>query len=644
MNSSLPETLPILVVEDDHQLLKTIGDILRLRGYAPISSSTGMDALQIVSQCAPVAVAVVDLRLPDMDGIDLIARLHEVSEITQVVILTGNASVDSAVRAMRERSYDYLVKPVHPEQLLDSIGRAGERWQRQRAEIAMKDSEDRLRRVFDHSHDALIITDDHDRIVDANRAASEFIGLDHAALLTWTLDDLLVPAARGSTIDRFSKLRSGEWTLTNANGRNLIVDVRGASFAPGLYVHTLRDLTEQRRLEDELHHSQKMDAIGRLAGGVAHDFNNMLTAIGCYTEMLRDDFAPGDRRRDDVDEIIATTRRAAALTAQLLAFSRKQVLQPRVLKANTVVAEIERMLRRVIGAHITLVVHSDPDLWSARADPDQLGQVLLNLAINARDAMPKGGTLTIETANVTLRRPLTHRHGVVPAGNYVVFRVADTGTGMDESTQAQVFDPFFTTKEAGRGTGLGLSTAYGIVKQSGGHIELQSALNRGTTFSVYLPQVMGLPVEPKTGGQAVAEIGEAATILVVEDDASVRKLVAGILRRAGHTVLAASGGEEALELVASHWEPIQLAILDVVMPGLNGRQLAEKLATLPKRPIVLYMSGYNDDEVIHRGVRDLESRFLQKPFNAMELRQKVAEVMRPTRVVPDSGESSPPSK
>ncbi|MGI8843825.1 MAG: response regulator, partial [Gemmatimonadaceae bacterium] len=213
MNSSLTEALPILVVEDDHQLLRTIADILRLSGYDPISSSTGTDALQVASQSAPVAVALVDLRLPDMDGIDLITRLHEVSEITQVVILTGNASVDSAVRAMRERSYDYLVKPVDPEQLLDSIGRAGERWQRKRAEIAMKDSEERLRRIFDHSHDALIITDDDDRLVDANRAASEFIGLDHAALRTWTLDGLLLPAARGSTIDGSSKIRSGEWTL-----------------------------------------------------------------------------------------------------------------------------------------------------------------------------------------------------------------------------------------------------------------------------------------------------------------------------------------------------------------------------------------------------------------------------------------------
>jgi PAS domain S-box-containing protein len=642
MNSSLTEALPILVVEDDHQLLRTIADILRLSGYDPISSSTGTDALQVASQSAPVAVALVDLRLPDMDGIDLITRLHEVSEITQVVILTGNASVDSAVRAMRERSYDYLVKPVDPEQLLDSIGRAGERWQRKRAEIAMKDSEERLRRIFDHSHDALIITDDDDRLVDANRAASEFIGLDHAALRTWTLDGLLLPAARGSTIDGSSKIRSGEWTLNNVNGRTLIVDVRGASFAPGLYVHTIRDLTEQRRLEDELHHSQKMDSIGRLAGGVAHDFNNMLTAIGCYTEMLREDFAPGDRRREDLEEIMSTTRRAAALTGQLLAFSRKQVLQPRVLKANIVVAEIERMLRRVIGAHITLTGHSDPNLWSARADPDQLGQVLLNLSINARDAMPNGGTLTIETANVTLPEPVTHRHGVVPAGKYVMVRVADTGTGMDESTQTQVFDPFFTTKAPGRGTGLGLSTAYGIVKQSGGHIELQSELNLGTTFTVYLPQVMGLPVEPTTGGQVGEEFCEAATILVVEDDASVRKLVTGILRRAGHTVLAASSGEEALELVASHRESIELAILDVVMPGLNGRQIAEKLATLPNSPVVMYMSGYNDDEVIHRGVRDLESRFLQKPFSAVQLRQKVAEVLRRARAVSDPADTSTP--
>ena len=628
MNSSLPEALQILVVDDDDQMLKTIGDILRLRGYTPVASSTATRALQIASQTEPLAVALVDLRLPDMDGIELVSRLHAVSEITQVVILTGNASVDSAVRAMREHSYDYLVKPVHPEQLLDSIGRAGERWQRRRAEVQMRESEERLRRIFDHTHDALIITDDADRIVDANRTAVEFVGLDLAVLCTWTLGDLLMPGGRGAQGADERGLRQGEWLLSNAHGESLIVDVRGAAFAPQRFVYTIRDLTAQRKLEEELHHSQKMDAIGRLAGGVAHDFNNMLTAISCYSEMLRDDFDPGDQRREDLDEIVKTTRRAAALTSQLLAFSRKQVLQPKIIDANTVVGEIERMLGRLIGEDIRLMVERDKSLWPVRADPGQLGQVLMNLAVNARDAMPNGGVLTIETANLELASPIVHRHGVVPPGSYVVIRVSDTGSGIEEEVQEHVFDPFFTTKQLGRGTGLGLSTVYGIVTQSGGHVQLQSELRQGAVFTILLPR--------ERDGQSAAldhpqpeafASSSPARILVVEDDPTVRKLVTGILQRSGHQVVTAADGESALRLLEQSSEPIQLAILDVVMPGMNGREVAEQLAKSSEDIPVLYMSGYTDDEVIHRGVRDLSSRFIQKPFTAAELTRKVDEVL-----------------
>jgi PAS domain S-box-containing protein len=628
MNTSIPEALQILVVDDDDQMLKTIGDILRMRGYQPVASTTGARALQLARETDPLAVALVDLRLPDMDGIELVSRLRSVSEITQVVILTGNASVDSAVRAMREHSYDYLVKPVHPQQLLDSIGRAGERWQRQRAELQLRESEDRLRRIFDHTHDALFITDEQDRIVDANRTALEFVGMDLGALSSWALGDLLIPGPRGHHGMDATGLRQGEWLLNNARGEPLIVDVRGAAFAPQRFVYTVRDMTEQRRLEEELHHSQKMDAIGRLAGGVAHDFNNMLTAISCYSEMLRDEFEPGDQRREDLDEIVKTTRRAAALTSQLLAFSRKQVLQPKVLNANTVVMEIQRMLGRLIGEDIRLMVQPDPNLWSVRADPGQLGQVLMNLAVNARDAMPDGGTLTIETANLELQHAIVHRHGTVPPGSYVVIRVSDTGTGIEDHVQEHVFDPFFTTKQTGRGTGLGLSTVYGIITQSGGHIQLQSAPGEGATFTIFLPRE--LDVEPEAPAPAEPERHSAstrATILVVEDDPTVRKLVTGILQRNGHTVLTATDGASALAIVGTSPEPIQLAIMDVVMPGMNGREVSERLAQLSPDLKVLFMSGYTDDDVIHRGVRDLTRRFIQKPFTAAELIQKVDEVL-----------------
>jgi signal transduction histidine kinase len=626
---SLPETIPILVVDDDDQMLKSIGDILTLRGYAPVASSTGERALQLATKHLPLAVALVDLRLPDMDGIELVARLHAVSDLTQVVILTGNASLDSAVRAMREHSYDYLVKPVHPEQLLDSIGRAGERWQRRRAEVAMRESEDRLRRIFDHTHDALIITDEDDRIVDANRAAAEMTRLSIDALCERRLEDLLGMGARGAACDPATGLRLGEWLMRSgtAGGQSLVVDVRGAAFAPGRHVYTIRDLTAQRRLEEELHHSQKMDAIGRLAGGVAHDFNNMLTAITCYTEMLRDEFEDGDSRREDVEEIIRTSRRAAALTSQLLAFSRKQILQPRIIDANSVVGEIERMLSRLIGEDITLVVRHDADVWPIRADPGQLGQVLMNLAVNARDAMPGGGTLTIETANRSLRHQLSLRHGTVMPGDYVTIRVTDDGDGMDEQLQEHVFDPFFTTKQRGRGTGLGLSTVYGIVTQSDGHIELWSEPGCGAAFTMYFPRDESDEPSLSVTGEIPVFSTSSSRILVVEDDATVRKLVTGILEKSGHKVLTAEDGLAALSLVEKETEDIDLVILDVVMPGMNGREVAEQIEKASPRMKVLYMSGYTDDEVIHRGVRDLRSNFIQKPFTAAQLVRKVGEVL-----------------
>ena len=628
MKSSSPEHLSILVVDDDDAMLKTIGDILRLRGYDPIASSTGSSALEAASGTMdPPAIALIDLRLPDMDGIELVARLRAVSELTEVVILTGNASVDSAVRALREHSYDYLIKPVQPDQLLDSIGRAGERWQRRRAEAAMRQSEDRLRRIFEATGDALVITDDDGLIVDANPAAGELTGLTTVELCTRRLADLLSAPGRAPATNGAAIPHTGEWRLRRAEGQPRIVDVRGASFAPGRWVHTIRDLTAQRQLEEELHHAQKMEAIGRLAGGVAHDFNNMLTAISCYGEMLLASLDTGDDRREDVEEIMKAARRATALTTQLLAFSRKQILQSRIIDLNVIVGEIQRMLERLIGEDILLVTHCAPEVWPVRADPDQLGQVLVNLAVNARDAMPNGGSLTIETANITLTEPRQYGHGIVAAGDYAVLRIADTGSGIPDHTQQQVFDPFFTTKSAGKGTGLGLSTVYGIVKQSGGHIELRSAIDSGTTFTIYIPRADGPRERAPAAEPTVASRPRKATILFVEDDPTLRKLISGILGREGHEVLAAANGAEAIALSEQHGGRVDLLITDVVMPGMNGREVVERLRASRPDTAVLYMSGYTDDAVILRGVSDLRNTLLQKPFTSAELVRKVDEAL-----------------
>jgi len=384
-----------------------------------------------------------------------------------------------------------------------------------------------------------------------------------------------------------------------------------------------QDVTERRKLEEQLRQAQKMEAIGQLAGGIAHDFNNLLTIITGYSQLLLGRLDPGDSRRGHVEQIRDAGVRAAALTRQLLAFSRRQVLAPQVLNLNTVVANLEKMLQRLIGEDIELVATLDPGLGQARADPSQIEQVILNLAVNSRDAMPQGGKLTIETANVDLDTAFTRHHVTTTPGPYVMLAVSDTGCGMDQETLTHVFEPFFTTKEPGKGTGLGLATVYGIVKQSGGSIWAYSEPDKGATFKIYLPRVM-----ENVKARARPEIPEASfrgseTILVVEDDAAVRTLLRGILRSKGYTVLEASRGDEALRVLENHGRSVDLLLTDVVMPAMTGRELAQHILLRHPETRILYISGYTDDAVIRHGVLEKGAMFLPKPFTPDTLARKV---------------------
>jgi signal transduction histidine kinase len=605
MASSPTDALTVLVVDDDVQMLRTITDILRLRGYAPETAATGEHALEAVREMSEApAVALVDLRLPDMDGIELIGRLREVAALTQVVILTGNASVDSAVRALREKSHDYLVKPVQPDQLVGTIERAGERWRRHRAELGRRDSEERLRLIFDHVSDALFIADDAGHIIDANPAACQLSARALEELQGLRLEDVL-PSAD-----------------------NKVLDVRSAAFAPGVLVHTVRDLTRERKLEDQLAQAQKMEAVGQLAGGVAHDFNNLLTVIMSYSSLLLSDMAADNAVREDIQEISDAAERAAALTRQLLAFSRKQVLQMKAVNLNSVVADVEKMLRRLIGEDITLTTRLDPDLALINADAGQLEQVLINLAVNARDAMPGGGALTITTDNAELSDEHGDRHLGAKAGRYVMLAVTDTGSGMTKEVQQRLFEPFYTTKGAGKGTGLGLATVHGIVKQSGGDVYVYSEIDHGTTFKVYFPRLAKVTEATMTTSEyrAVAPRG-SETLLLAEDDEALRALGARVLTNLGYNVLVARTGGEALRIVAEHQGTIDLIATDVVMPEMNGSQLVQRVLEARAGMKVLFMSGYTDDEVMRRGVIDGQTAFLQKPFTPDLLAHKVREVL-----------------
>lgn len=399
------------------------------------------------------------------------------------------------------------------------------------------------------------------------------------------------------------------------------------------YVGVERDVTHELSLEEQLRQSQKMEAVGRLAGGVAHDFNNLLTVIDGYSNLLLDrHHDPADPMRQDIEQIKRAGERASNLTRQLLAFSRKQILKPTVMDLNTVVTDMEKLLRRLLGEDISIHTHLEPTLGRIKADRGQLEQVIMNLAINARDAMPKGGQLTLETANVTLDEMYTSQKVEVAPGDYILLAMSDTGIGMNQEVLTHIFEPFFTTKEQGKGTGLGLATVHGIIKQSGGHINVYSEVGQGTTFKIYLPPFQEI-VPASNGSTSPATLPRGVeTILVVEDEVRVRELVSRVLRNSGYTVLEANNGTEALGLCAHQNGSIQLLLTDVVMPGMNGRMLADRLKAAQPGLKVMYMSGYTDDAIIHHGVLDSGAIFIQKPFTTDMLIRRVRETLdRPSR-------------
>jgi PAS domain S-box-containing protein len=475
------------------------------------------------------------------------------------------------------------------------------------------------------------------RIAECNDAMARMYGYTEARELVGTRLADLHDTANPVNHEQVRAFVQAGYRLSNSETRERARDGRSRVFLNNIvgFVEdghlvrvwgSQRDVTEQRHLEEQFRQAQKMEAVGQLAGGIAHDFNNLLTAILGNSQLLLRELPPGDPKRGDVEEIRKASERAAGLTRQLLAYSRRQLLQPEVLDLNVVVADMDRMLRRLIGEHIALVAVRAPDLGRVRADPNQIEQVIVNLAVNARDAMPDGGKLTIETSNVEIDEAFTQAHLGAVAGRYAMVAVTDTGAGMDATVRAHLFEPFFTTKEVGKGTGLGLATVYGIVKQSDGYISVYTELGKGSSFKVYLPRIEAAPA----GAAAAVKIGPARgseTVLIVEDEGAVLKLTRRALEAQGYTVLAAADGGDALRIVERHGGTIHLLLTDLVMPGLSGRELADQLQVRRPGIRVLYMSGYPGDAVVQHGSLTPGSAFLQKPFSPDSLARKVRDVL-----------------
>jgi PAS domain S-box-containing protein len=526
----------------------------------------------------------------------------------------------------------------------DEIGELAATFNRMSSAVAereerLRESEERFRTMTESAVDAVITADGDGRIVSWNRGAGVAFGYAPEEVLGTPLARVVPEPLR--QLDADGKARPAgadvmpvpdrpiELQGLRKDGRPFPIELSLARWETrqGSFLTVIiRDVTERRQLEEQFRQAQKMESIGRLAGGLAHDFNNLLTVIGGHAELLHERVRPDDPLRQRIGLIQEAADHAADLTKQLLAFSRKQVLAPAVLNLNAIVAEIEPMLRRLVGEDIQLGAGLARDLGSVRADPAQLKQILLNLAVNARDAMPQGGKLTLETQNVEIDQSYARLHPDVPAGRYVLLAVTDTGIGMDDATRSRIFEPFFTTKAPGIGTGLGLASVYGIVTQSGGSISVHSEPGRGTAFKVYLPRVEG-PVVPVSAGSSRDARRGSETILVVEDNEMVRTLTCEILKRHGYTVVEARHGADALDIAQRYHGPIHLVLTDVVMPVMGGPEMVSRLAPLRPSMKIVYMSGYPADALDHQGLVNGEFEFLPKPIGLDPLVRKVRDVL-----------------
>jgi PAS domain S-box-containing protein len=546
---------------------------------------------------------------------------------------------------LRTRRGEYLVMEfrstprIENGRVIGAFGIARDVTERKRMEEALRASEERYRNLIENAKDMIYTHDLHGRFTSINAAGEQITGYTRAEILHMTIADLVAPEHRDA-LYRLPTPResSGAPTVMSLeiqtkDGRRVALEVSSRLIyegdAPVGVEGIARDVTERRELEAQLRQAQKMEAIGRLAGGVAHDFNNLLTAINGWGEILLQELPPDDYRRQFAEEITRAGQRAAELTRQLLAFGRRQVLAPKVLDLNATITSMQKMLRRLIGENIQLVTELDPNLGHVKADPGQLEQVIMNLCVNARDAMPSGGTLTIATANVVVveHRWQPGQPSELKPGAYVMLAISDTGIGMDAATQARIFEPFFTTKERGKGTGLGLATVYGIITQSGGHITVHSQPGRGTTFRIYLPQVAPAPEHPEVPAVADSLPRGTETILLVEDEDGVRSLARSALQRQGYSVIEACDGTDALARYMHHAGRVDLLLTDVVMPRMGGPDLAQRIQVLQPDIRVLYMSGYTDSSLVHAGVAAESVAFLQKPFTPDALARKVREVL-----------------
>ncbi len=665
----------VLFVDDEENILKSIKRLFMEESYEILTASSGEEALRLLKDCQDIGLIVTDQRMPGMQGVDLLKQANVISPDTLRIMLTGYTDINAAIDAINKGgAYQYITKPWKDDELIQIVRNAVSRYALARenkrlAEIVktqneelkqwndqlqsrvleqtieLRENEERFRKLFNEAPVGYHEVDRQGVITNVNRTESEMLGYTAEEMLgqpVWKF------TAGPETVKQvFEAKLSGdlppgqafEYAYCRKDGTALVVLAEDRLLRNrndeiiGIRT-TIQDITERKRTEEQmaslqkqLHQAQKMEAVGRLTGGIAHDFNNLLTIIKGYSHLSLTALDGNDSVKENIEEVYKASERATELTRQLLAFSRHQMMEMKVLDLNILLNNLNKMLQRAIGEDIQLVSVLADDLGRVKADPSQIEQVMMNLAVNARDAMPSGGRLTIQTADVVLDGLYVHNDNGAPPGCYVELSVTDTGTGMTPEVKDHMFEPFFTTKEEGKGTGLGLSVVYGIVKQTGGHIQVDSEPGKGTVFKIYLPRVDDPPEEWKKKAEGAETLRGSETVLVVEDEDQLRKLIVHVLKKQGYQTLEASCGEDALAILKETKDPVHLLLADVVMPRMSGVDLAERCRKAGQGFNVLYVSGYAESVRMYPEKLAAGTNYIQKPFTVQGLARKVREVL-----------------
>ena len=645
----MQQKINVLLIEDNPVDARLIEGMLERHDtgiFALKHVSTLAEGMHSLTANSGNHLVLLDLGLPDATGLQTLRRIMPLANDASVVVITGTSDEETGIAALREGAHDYLIKgQVGGEQLRRVLRYALERHKIQselRAEAERRRlSEQRYHLLAETAPMGILLTDSLGKVIDANTAALRMFGYAREELLGASIDILLPERLRSSHHEHRSHYMKKPSVRQVGIGMDLVACRKDGTEFPvevalgplvteegkALVASSIVDITARKKMEAQLHLSQRMEVIGKLAGGVAHDFNNLLGVILGSADAALEKLPPEHPVRGKLEVITQAGSSAADLTRQLLAFSRRQMLQPRVVNLKEVIERTEVLLRRLIGPNIHFTTSLEPSLGQVKVDPGQIEHVLINLVVNARDAMPQGGRLTIEARNVELDDSYQRAHLPVIPGQYVMIAVEDSGCGMTKETQARIFDPFFTTKELGKGTGLGLATVYGIVKQSGGYIWVYSELNKGTIFKLYLKRVDQSAQPAKPDASDTTSLRGSETILLAEDSESLREMAREYLESVGYTVLDAVSGKAALQRANDFEGTIHLLLTDVVMPEMSGPELAVQLKALRPEIRVIFTSGYSDTSIVQKDVIDSAAAFIQKPYRPKALAQRIREVL-----------------